>query len=152
MSDDDCATDWHALASEAVLHALAADGLRGLDAGQVAERLAAHGPNALPEPAPRPGRLTFVAQCRSPPSCLLLAAAVLAVALGHVGDALVILAVVSVNATIGTVRESRAARSMAALRRLATLRVRGVRDRVERVIETRDPVTLVVRRHALTPS
>jgi magnesium-transporting ATPase (P-type) len=49
---------------------------------------------------------------------------VLAVALGHHGDAGVILAVVLVNALIGSFQEGRAERSMAALRRLSALQVR----------------------------
>jgi Ca2+-transporting ATPase len=48
--------------------------------------------------------------------------------LGHHGDAMVILAVVLVNALIGSVQEGRAERSMAALRRLSALRVRVVRN------------------------
>ena len=71
---------------------------------------------------------------------MLLLAAVLAVALGHFGDAAVILAVVFVNALIGTLQEGRAERSMAALRRLASLRVRVLREGQPASIEARNLV------------
>ncbi|MBN8510880.1 MAG: HAD-IC family P-type ATPase, partial [Burkholderiales bacterium] len=58
-------------------------------------------------------------------------------ALGHFGDAAVILAVVLVNALIGSLQEGRAERSMAALRRLSTLQVRVQRDGREQVLEAR---------------
>jgi Ca2+-transporting ATPase len=71
---------------------------------------------------------------------ILFVAAVLAVALGHHGDAVVIMAVVLVNALIGSFQEGRAERSMAALRRLSALRVRVHRDGGELVVEARDLV------------
>jgi Ca2+-transporting ATPase len=67
-------------------------------------------------------------------------AALLAVALGHHGDAAVILAVVVVNALIGTFQEGRAERSMAALRRLAALHTRVARDGQEVLLQARELV------------
>ena len=63
-------------------------------------------------------------QLHSPLIILLFVAAVLTLALGHRGDAGVILVVVLVNALIGSFQEGRAERSMAALRRLGAQRVR----------------------------
>jgi magnesium-transporting ATPase (P-type) len=51
---------------------------------------------------------------------------------------MVILAVVLVNALIGSFQEGRAERSMAALRRLARCCVRVLRDGSEQVLEARD--------------
>jgi Ca2+-transporting ATPase len=123
-----------------VLARLGVDPLRGLDGAEAARRLAAHGPNALPEPPPRPPWRTFARQFKSPLIYILFAAAALAVGLGHRGDALVILAVVVVNAVIGAVQEGRAERSMAALRRLSALQVRVRRDGAERPLPARDLV------------
>ena len=131
---------WHALTAARVLEALHADAATGLPAAQARQRLGQHGPNALPEAPPRPAWKTFARQFRSPLIYILLAAAVLAVALGHRGDAAVILAVVIVNALIGALQEGRAERSMAALRRLSALRVRVRRDGQERLIEAGDLV------------
>jgi magnesium-transporting ATPase (P-type) len=133
-------TAWHALPADEALARLGTDARRGLDGAEAARRLAAHGLNTLPEPPPRPVWLTFARQFRSPLIFILFVAAVLAVALGHHGDALVILAVVVVNAVIGTFQEGRAERSMAALRRLSALQVRVLRDGAAQSLAARDLV------------
>ena len=130
----------HALTVEQVLQAQDAQALMGIPAIEARETLTHSGMNALPEAPPRPAWKTYARQFRSPLIYILFAAAVLAVALGHRGDAAVILAVVLANALIGTFQEGRAERSMAALRRRSALRVRVRRDGQERVIEARDPV------------
>jgi Ca2+-transporting ATPase len=131
---------WHALTAEQVLAACGSDPHRGLDADEVARRQAGHGPNALPEPPPRPLWRTFVRQFKSPLIYILFVAAVLAVALGHQGDALVILAVVVANALIGSFQEGRAERSMAALRQLSELLVRVIRAGAQTVLPARELV------------
>jgi magnesium-transporting ATPase (P-type) len=131
---------WHALTAEDAVRALRSDGATGLDDAEVERRLQADGPNALPEGPPRPWWRTLLRQFKSPLIYILFVAAVLASALGHVGDAAVILTVVLVNALIGMVQEGRAERSMSALRRLATLRVRVLRNGAEQNVEAHDLV------------
>ena len=131
---------WHALPSAQVLSQWQVDAMWGLAPDEVQRRRARHGANALPEPPPRPLWRTFARQFKSPLIYILFVAAVLAVALDHRGDAAVILTVVLVNALIGTFQEGRAERSMAALRRLAALRVRVLRGGTEQVLEARDVV------------
>jgi P-type Ca2+ transporter type 2C len=131
---------WHALPVDATVLQLGVDPARGLSGAQAVRRQAEQGPNALPEPPPRPLWKTFARQFQSPLIYILFVAAVLAVALGHHGDAAVILAVVMVNAAIGTFQEGRAERSMAALRQLAALHVRVLRDGAEQVLEARELV------------
>jgi Ca2+-transporting ATPase len=125
---------------EAVLDAWGVDASVGLDAAEAGRRLSRHGPNTLPEPPPRPLWRTFARQLKSPLIYILFVAAVLAVGLGHHGDALVILAVVLVNSVIGTFQEGRAERSMASLRQLAALQVRVLRKEGELVLQARDLV------------
>ena len=139
-SDTAFAEHWHALDSAEVLRRCGTDPAVGLSADLAAQRLVERGANALPEPPPRPLWRTFLRQFKSPLIYILFAAAVLAVGLGHLGDAGVILAVVLVNALIGSVQEGRAERSMAALRRLSALQVRVLRDGSEQVIEARELV------------
>ncbi|WP_246480394.1 cation-translocating P-type ATPase [Inhella gelatinilytica] len=131
---------WHALSEAAAAAALQVEPRQGLNAAQVAERRAQHGRNALPEPPPRSMVSLAAHQFRSPLIYLLLAAALLALALGHARDAGVILLVVLVNAAIGTVQEGRAERSMSALRRLAALQVRVLRDGQEQALPAADLV------------
>ncbi len=132
---------WHALPVAQVLHHFALDPQQGLSTSQAQQAQARHGPNALPEPPPKPLWRSALRQFKSPLIYILFVAAVLAVALGHHGDAGVILAVVLVNALIGSYQEGRAERSMAALRRLSSLQVRVLRDGCERVVAA----------HALVP-
>ncbi len=133
-------TAWHALDATAVVERLATDAERGLSAAEAARRLAAHGPNALREPPRRRAWAIFARQFHSPLIAILFVAAALALALGHLGDAGVIVVVVVVNAPIGAFQEGRAERSMAALRRLAELQARVVRDGVEQALPARELV------------
>ena len=128
---------WHALGPEDTASALQVDASRGLDDGEVRERTRRHGPNALPEPPRRPLWRVFLRQFASPLIYILLAAAGLAVVLGHLGDAGVIVGVVILNALVGSFQEGRAERSMAALRRMAALQVRVLREGREQRVEAR---------------
>jgi len=134
------ATPWHTLSAAPVLAALQVDTTTGLTQAEAQRRLTQYGPNVLPEAPPRPAWRTFVRQFKSPLIYILFVAALLAVSLGHHGDAGVILAVVLVNALIGSFQEGRAERSMASLRRLAALHARVLRDGREAQLETRQLV------------
>ncbi|NPC55899.1 cation-translocating P-type ATPase [Caenimonas soli] len=137
LCDRSAEDHWHALSARDVLRRLAVRANDGLTGEQVEARRRAHGPNALPEPPPRPVWRLFARQFASPLIYILFAAALMAVALGHHGDAGVILAVVLANALIGTFQEGRAERSMAALRRLAAVQVRVLRNGRESMVEAR---------------
>ena len=109
------ARPWHAASVEEVLQALAS-GRDGLDEREAARRLAGHGPNRLPAAKPRSAFRRFLAQFDNLLIYVLLAAAAITLALGHVIDAAVILAVVVLNAAIGFVQEGRAERALDAIR------------------------------------
>ena len=127
---------WHALPAAEVLRALESSPA-GLTGPEVEARRLRSGSNELPE-ARRPSAVAVVMrQLKSPLIFLLFAAAVLAAALGEVSDAIVILAVVALNAAIGAIQEGRAERSLRALRRISSLRARVRRDGAEREIEAR---------------
>jgi len=132
--------DWHALRAQETLAAVESNADEGLPAEVARDRLERFGPNALPEVARRSLLSVFLGQFRSPLIYLLIAAAVIALALGHRSDAVVILAVVLLNAIIGGFQEGRAERSLEALRKLATHKARVIRSGQERVIEARDVV------------
>jgi magnesium-transporting ATPase (P-type) len=128
---------WHALAAGDVLRRFAVRAEHGLTDEQIEAQRRLHGTNALPEPPPRPAWRLFARQFASPLIYILFAASLMAVALGNYGDAGVILAVVLANALIGTFQEGRAERSMAALRRLAAVQVRVLRNGRESMVEAR---------------
>ena len=128
---------WHALSTADALARSASDASHGLAREEAARRLEQAGPNALPEGRRTRGLVVFLRQFASPLIYLLLVAAAVSLAIGERNDALVILAVLGVNAVIGAFQEGRAERSMAALRRLAAPRARVVRDGAEETVEAR---------------
>ena len=134
------AHEWHALPVEEVVASLETDASGGLSAEEVRRRLERFGANALPEPRRRSLLSIFLGQFRSPLIYLLLIAAGIAGALGFASDAAVICAVVVLNAGIGAFQEGRAARSLEALRKLATPEARVVRGAREQVIVARELV------------
>lgn len=128
-------TIWHTVSATDALAVLKASASHGLSVDEVSRRLAQYGANSLPEEARRSPLRVFLNQFQSPLIYILLAAAVIAFALGNKGDAFVILIVVLVNALIGMFHEGRAERSMAALRHLSALNMRVLRGGQEQQIE-----------------
>ncbi|MFC4729235.1 HAD-IC family P-type ATPase [Coralloluteibacterium thermophilus] len=108
---------FHARPAEVVLQALGS-GHDGLDPNEAARRLATHGRNELPQASGRHPLLRFLAQFHNALIYFLLAAAVAAALLEHVLDAVVIVAVVLVNAIVGFVQEGKAERALNAIRGL----------------------------------
>ncbi|MBA3539531.1 MAG: HAD-IC family P-type ATPase [Deltaproteobacteria bacterium] len=131
---------WHALHADETLIAVASDRHLGLSDREARRRLAVMGPNALPEARRRSAWAVVFSQFKSPLIYLLLLAAAIALALGHVSDAVAIFTVVVLNAVIGAVQEGRAERSLAALRKLGVHKTRVLRGGVERIIATHDVV------------
>lgn len=122
----EAAAIWHALGVQATLARLGS-GPAGLAAAEAAARLAAGGPNRLPQaPAPTVAAI-LLRQFRSPLIYLLLGAAGLALATGETRDALFILAALLVNAVLGATQETRADRSSRALQKLLQLRATVLR-------------------------
>ena len=123
-----------------MLRRLASDGVVGLGASEAAARLEKHGANELTERAGR-SRLAIVReQLLNVMTFILLAAAVLSVALGDWVEAVVILAIVVLNAVLGYTQEYRAEQSMAALKRMSVPTVRVRRDGQVQEISSRDLV------------
>ena len=117
----------HSASAAEVLARLGAS-LRGLDSAQAAERLAAHGPNALPRVKPRHPLARFLAQFNSALIYFLLAAGLGAWALGHGIDAAVIVVIVVLNALVGFVQEGKAEKALEAMRRMIAPRAAVLRD------------------------
>ncbi|MFN4018387.1 MAG: cation-transporting P-type ATPase [Reyranella sp.] len=118
---------WHSLQPTECLAALETRA-EGLDATEAARRLAIWGPNRLPRGRSRGPLLRFAEQFHNLFIYVLMAAGVVAAALDHTVDALVIFAVVIANAVIGFVQEGRAERALEAIRGLIDPRASVVRD------------------------
>jgi len=106
---------WHVESATTALAMCGADERIGLTDAAAQERLRIHGPNALSlRPPPSMWELV-VGQVEGLPTMLLLASSALSIVTGGFADAVVILAVVGLNAGIGVVTERRAARVIRAL-------------------------------------
>jgi Ca2+-transporting ATPase len=129
----DAPTPWHALPPTG--------SASGLSSAEAERRLAAEGPNRLPQ-APAPALAAVVLrQFASPLIAVLVLAALLSLAVGDRKDALFIAAVLLLNALVGGLQEWKAERRSHALRQLLKVQALVQRDG-EAVL--RDAETLVV--------
>jgi len=128
---------WHAMDLQDVIERIGSDTVNGLTHDEVSRRLVSNGPNALPEGRSRSLMRIWLSQFTSPLIYLLLLAVAIALATGQVGDSLVILAVLLINALIGAIQEGRAAHSMMSLYKLSALKARVIRGGVESDVDAK---------------
>ncbi|MBK9470757.1 MAG: cation-translocating P-type ATPase [bacterium] len=120
---------------EDVLTELGSDAARGLSTEEALLRAAKYGANEIASEPPTPAWRRFLAQFRNVLILLLITAGAISLALWFHErdtalpyDALVIFAIVLFNGILGYVQESRAERSVAALRAMAAADATVVRD------------------------
>ena len=137
----------HSRPADAVAADLGTDTSSGLSPQIAADRLAAGGPNELPSKPPTPAWLRFLGQFNDPLVYLLLAAIVISAiawvlegAEGVPVDAIVILAVVTLNAVLGFVQENKAADAVAALSAMTEATSTVLRDGSRLVIPSSELV------------
>jgi len=131
--------DASVMEADAVATALDVDVETGLSAQEAASRLAQHGPNELRAAPPVPAWRRVLAQFQDPLIYLLLAAVAVALVAwwvegtdaqgrGWPVDAIVIAAVVLLNAVIGHVQEAKAQNAVAALAKMTAATAAVLRD------------------------
>ncbi|MCX2794963.1 HAD-IC family P-type ATPase [Microbulbifer thermotolerans] len=126
MTDTDAQRQWHCLPAKEAANRLDS-GEEGLSVEEANHRLAAYGPNTLPQPR-LPGFLhLFLRQFVSPLIYVLLAAMVVSLIAGKFADATFIGLILLLNALIGALQEYHAHRSAQALRKLMVSRARVIR-------------------------
>jgi Ca2+-transporting ATPase len=133
------AANWHSSSIATVLRSLIASE-NGLAEDEATARLARYGPNRLPRRPPPPVWRIVLRQFRSPLIYVLLLAAALSLAIGHVKDAAFIALVLAINAAIGSYQEWRAERSSHALRKLLRIRASVRRGGEVREIDAEEVV------------
>ena len=116
------------------------DASSGLSAEEAQKRLAEHGPNQLRGTPKRSLLSKFFSQFKSFMILILLAAAVISGVTGSMEgegptDALIILAIIIVNAVIGTIQEAKAENALEALERMSAPHCTVVRGGQVSVIE-----------------
>lgn len=113
---------------------------QGLSKETARKRLAEYGKNALEVKKKKTIWGMLFRQLTDFMILILLAAAVISGILGDVTDAVVILAIVIINAIVGLVQEWRAEKAMEALQKMAATRARVLRDNQSIEIDAEDLV------------
>ncbi|MGE0825750.1 MAG: HAD-IC family P-type ATPase [Candidatus Binatia bacterium] len=119
---------WHALDADTIVHTFQTSPTEGLPFTVAQERLHTYGPNRLSEAEPRSMWEMLAEQVNSLPVALLTVAAGISVATGGIADAVIIMGVVAINATIGYVTESQSERTIHSLKNLVHPSAVVIRD------------------------
>ena len=132
--------DWYKQSTEDVVTTLNTNLDSGLKAAEVETNLAKYGPNELTE---QKGK-SFLSKIKDQFSdflvLILIGAALVSILVGEVQDAVVILAIVIVNAFLGLYQEGKAEKSLEALKKMASPNAKVVRNGVTEVIPSADLV------------
>lgn len=119
---------WHQLSEADALTELDSGLSQGLTQTIVLERLKQYGPNRLTEQPKQSVWSLFFAQFKSFLILVLMAAAILAAAIGDLSDGLVILSVMIINAFLGFYQEFQAEKALSALKKMLALQAKVRRD------------------------
>jgi len=131
---------WHTLSPETVLEKLNTDKTNGLAADEAGQRIKDYGPNEIIETGRRTAWNMVLDQFRDFMVIILLIAALISGILGEIADSIVIMAIVILNAVLGVVQESKAEKSLAALKKMAAPNARVLRDGRMAIVPAREIV------------
>ncbi|WP_404786601.1 cation-translocating P-type ATPase [Altericista sp. CCNU0014] len=145
------ATAWHTIDAEKALVLLESDRANGLATSQIEARVEQYGTNELVEAGGRSAFTIFVDQFKNIMLVMLIAVAIISASLDiHQGmtdgqfvfpkDAVAIFAVVLLNGILGYVQESGAEKALAALKTMATSKVRLLRNGTLSEVDSKDLV------------
>ena len=132
--------DWHSSETETVLNFLETNAAAGLSGRATAERLAALGPNLLPEKKKTSVLLRFLKHFNDVLIYVLFAAAIVTLILNHYLDTVVILFVTLINALIGFFQESKAEKALEDIKKMLSLKAQVIRDGSPMEIDASDLV------------
>ncbi len=113
---------------------------QGLSWEEAGRRLEQYGHNVLKEKKQASAAGLFMSQFRDVFVIILLAATVASVLLGNAGEAIVIVAIVFLNALLGFVQEYRTERTLEALKKMAAPKARVMREGVRCEIDAGEVV------------
>lgn len=119
--------DWHLLDADEAAHRLQTSET-GLVSEEAQRRHELYGPNELIEKGRKSLFTMFLDQFKDFMIIVLIAAAVIAGAIGELADTIAIAVIVLLNAVLGFVQEYRAEKAMAALKKLAAPTAVAIRD------------------------
>ncbi|NSW75375.1 MAG: calcium-translocating P-type ATPase, PMCA-type [Candidatus Atribacteria bacterium] len=132
--------NWHALSPEEAIDTLQSNVELGLTEEEVKRRTARYGRNVLPEKKPKGILALFLEQFRDFLVLILIGATVVSVLVGETTDALVILAILIINAVLGVVQEKKASCALEALKKMSIPGCEVVRGGVAKRVSSEDLV------------
>ncbi|AIS52151.1 calcium-transporting ATPase 1 [Thermoanaerobacter kivui] len=113
---------------EEIKKELETDDKNGLTQEQANERLLKYGKNALKEKKKKSIFSLFLEQFKDYMVLILIIASIISFFLGETTDAVIILAIVILNALLGTIQENKAEKSLEALKKLSQPLAKVIRD------------------------
>lgn len=113
---------------------------RGLSRQEAVKRLGEYGRNEIPAKDRRDAPSIFISQLVSPLVLILIAASVMAGFLGDPIDAIIIIAIVLINAILGFYQEFKSEKALAELKKYISFNAKVLRDGEERDIDVRELV------------
>ncbi|SIT77708.1 cation-translocating P-type ATPase [Pontibacter indicus] len=127
---------WFSKSKEAVLYELEVDPSRGLTEAEAQARLKKYGPNKLKARKKKSVFQLFLAQLQDWLIYVLFAAVVITLIMGEYIDAIIIIAVIVLNAVLGVVQEVRAGNAIEALQKMASPKALVRRDGVVQEVDS----------------
>ena len=131
--------EWHSLSCNNVLESLNASS-EGLSAVEAEKRLKIVGPNILDRQTRESAFKILLRQFLNPLIYVLLAATILAVAMGKITDGIVVFSVIVINALIGFIQEYQAGKTIQGLLQLMPENATVMRDKKQKTIPAADLV------------
>jgi Ca2+-transporting ATPase len=128
---------------------------KGLTSSEATARLKTYGKNILEEKEKISPIIILLEQFNSPVVWILLTALVISFILGEKVDAIVILAILIINAILGFIQEYNAAKEIDALKKLSSLKALAIRDGKAKEIDSSEVVpgdNLIIREGDKVPA
>ncbi|EJT6663667.1 calcium-transporting P-type ATPase, PMR1-type [Clostridium perfringens] len=119
---------WYKKSKNEILQELNVDEKNGLSSTEALRRLEKYGKNKLETKKKKTLFKQFLSQLKDVMIYILIIAAMISAFLGEISDALIILLVIIINAVIGVIQESKAEKTLDALKELSTPKALVKRD------------------------
>ncbi|MGB9789691.1 calcium-transporting P-type ATPase, PMR1-type [Thermotoga caldifontis] len=132
--------EFYRLSVEEVCRELGVDPQKGLSSEEAKKRLEQYGPNELAERKRRTVLQMFLSQFTDFLIIILLAAAGISIVVGEAVDAILIMIIVVLNATLSTIQEAKAEKSLQLLKKMAAPSARVLRDGIVQTVPSREIV------------
>ncbi|MGQ9748096.1 MAG: cation-translocating P-type ATPase, partial [Candidatus Caldatribacteriaceae bacterium] len=132
--------NWHTLTEEEVVKTLGSSAERGLSEEEAKRRISKYGSNVLPEKSPKTTFALFLEQFRDFLVIILIGATVISFLVGESTDALVIVAILILNAVLGVVQERKASNALEALKKMSVPGCEVIRDGVLKEVSSENLV------------